>query len=99
MHGTHVAGIAMSSDATFPGTAPGANVAAIQVLGANGGSFSGIEAGLQWVLDNRAAYNITSVNMSLGASDNSSETQLSSLSDEIAALKAQGVKPYSTRKS
>ena len=90
-HGTHVAGIAMSSDATFPGTAPGANVAAIQVLGANGGSFSGIEAGLQWVLDNRAIYNITSVNMSLGASDNSSTTQLSSLSDEIAALKAQGV--------
>ena len=90
-HGTHVAGIAMSSDSTHPGTAPGANVAAIQVLGANGGSFSGIEAGLQWVLDNRATYNITSVNMSLGASDNSSTTQLSSLSDEIAALKSQGV--------
>ena len=90
-HGTHVAGIAMSSDATFPGAAPGANVAAIQVLGANGGSFSGIEAGLQWVLDNRETYNITSVNMSLGASDNSSSTQLSSLSDEIAALKSQGV--------
>ena len=90
-HGTHVAGIAMSSDATFPGTAPGANVAAIQVLGANGGSFSGIEAGLQWVLDNRETYNITSVNMSLGASDNSSTTQLSALSDEIAALKSQGV--------
>ena len=90
-HGTHVAGIAMSSDATFPGAAPGANVAAIQVLGANGGSFSGIEAGLQWVLDNRATYNITSVNMSLGASDNSTTTQLSSLSDEIAALRSQGV--------
>ena len=90
-HGTHVAGIAMSSNTTFPGTAPGANVAAIQVLGASGGSFSGIEAGLQWVLDNRATYNITSVNMSLGAFDNSSTTQLSALSDEIAALKSQGV--------
>jgi subtilisin family serine protease len=90
-HGTHVAGIAMSSDGTHPGTAPGANVAAIQVLGARGGSFAGIESGLQWVLDNRAELNITSVNMSLGASNNSSSTQLTGLSDEIAALKAQGV--------
>ncbi len=90
-HGTHVSGIAMSSDGTFSGSAPGANVAAIQVLGANGGSFQAIEAGLQWVIDNAVALNIDVVNMSLGASDNSTSTELSPLSDELAALRSMGV--------
>ena len=44
---THVSGIAMSSDTSLPRVAPGANVAAIQLLGANGGFTSSVEAGLQ----------------------------------------------------
>ena len=91
-HGTHVSGIAMSSDASLPGVAPGANVAAIQVLGANGGFTSSVEAGLQWVISNASALNITSVNLSLGDGSNSNiESAAGLISDELAALRSMGV--------
>ncbi|MDJ0598791.1 MAG: S8 family serine peptidase [Crocosphaera sp.] len=65
-HGSHVASIAVSSDSTYPGIAPGANIIALKVFDNNNkASFYDIEQALQWVVDNHDAYNIASVNMSL----------------------------------
>lgn len=93
-HGSNVSSIIGSSDNRFPGVAPGVDIIHLQVLGNNGsGSSSGIERGLQWVVDNAAAYNVVSVNLSLGPPDNVNRQQPSSggLSDEFAALARQGV--------
>jgi serine protease AprX len=71
-HGTHVAGL-IAGDGTrsgglYTGVAPNANIIDVRVIDANGGSnVSLILRGLQWILANRATYNIKVVNMSLGA--------------------------------
>ena len=71
-HGTHVAGL-IAGDGTrsgglYTGVAPNANIIDVRVIDARGGSnVSIILRGLQWILANRAAYNIKVVNMSLGA--------------------------------
>jgi serine protease AprX len=71
-HGTHVAGL-VAGDGTlsggeYTGVAPRANIINVRVIDANGGSnVSTILRGLQWVLANRATYNIRVVNLSLGA--------------------------------
>ncbi len=70
-HGSHVAGVAAGngrvSNGAYTGVAPNANVVNLRVLGSRGtGSASGLLAALDWVLSNRAAYNIRVVNLSLG---------------------------------
>ena len=91
-HGTHVAGIAASNDATYTGVAPQANVVAVKVLDSSGsGTFAGIESGLQWVIANRVTHNIVAVNMSLGTAEAYNTDVTSSISDELAALKNAGV--------
>src|SRR5262245_57630897 len=87
-HGSNVASIVGSQDATYTGMAPGCNIIALKVLNdSGGGNFSDVEEALQWVVANRAAYNIVSVNMSLGdGSNHNSATPGTSLSDEIATL-------------
>ena len=71
-HGTHVAGL-IAGDGTlsggvYTGVAPNANIIDVRVIDANGQSnVSIILRGLQWILANRATYNIKVVNMSLGA--------------------------------
>ena len=71
-HGTHVAGL-IAGDGTrsgglYTGVAPKANLIDVRVIDAHGGSnVSIILRGLQWILANRATYNIKVVNMSLGA--------------------------------
>ncbi|HEX7957589.1 MAG TPA: S8 family peptidase, partial [Pyrinomonadaceae bacterium] len=70
-HGTHVASIAAGngriSRAEYVGIAPNANVLNLRVLNSQGtGRVSNILAALDWVLQNRAAYNIRVVNLSLG---------------------------------
>src|SRR5262249_2223472 len=65
-HGTEVAGVTAASSGSIKGVAPGANLVALKVLGANGsGSFSFVDSALNWVLTNRATYNIKAVTMSL----------------------------------
>jgi len=71
-HGTHVAGLAAgdgtASGGEFEGMAPQANIVDVRVIDATGSSnISTVLRGLQWVLANRATYNIRVVNLSLGA--------------------------------
>lgn len=71
-HGTHVAGLAAgdgtASGGEYAGMAPGANIVDVRVIDASGSSnTSTVLRGLQWVLANRATYNIRVVNLSLGA--------------------------------
>ncbi len=69
-HGTNVGGI-IAAGGNHTGIAPGANVIPLKVLANDGGGdFTWIEQALQWVIDNRAAHNITAVCMSLGDAGN-----------------------------
>jgi serine protease AprX len=55
------------SQAEYIGIAPNANLINLRVLNKNGiGSASGLLNALNWVMANRATYNIRIVNMSLG---------------------------------
>src|SRR5579884_1019268 len=75
-HGTHIAGIIAGNGAnstgprffhTFYGIAPNANLVDVRVLDKHGqGSVSTVISGIQWVVDNAAAYNIRVLNLSLG---------------------------------
>ncbi|NJC89076.1 MAG: hypothetical protein FIB02_11205, partial [Desulfuromonas sp.] len=59
-HGTNVAGIAL-------GVAPSAQIAALDVFRADGYAYnSDIIAAIDWCVANKAAFNIASINMSLG---------------------------------
>jgi serine protease AprX len=70
-HGTHVAGLIASdgtaSNGAWTGVAPQANIVSVRVIDSFGhAKLSTIFAGMQWVLANRATYNIKVVNMSFG---------------------------------
>ena len=72
-HGTHIAGIIAGSASrnVTPlyggGVAPDVKLVNVRVLGANGtGWTSDVIAGIEWVLENRAKYNIRAINLSLG---------------------------------
>ncbi|HYO92020.1 MAG TPA: S8 family serine peptidase, partial [Pyrinomonadaceae bacterium] len=70
-HGTHVssilAGNGRISNASYTGIAPNANIINMRVLNSQGvGSASQLLKAVDWVLTNRARFNIRVVNMSLG---------------------------------
>jgi serine protease AprX len=72
-HGTHVAGIIgglpgkTSSEVYTGGVAPGVHLINVRVLGANGSGYtSDVIDGIDWVIENRAKYNIRVMNLSLG---------------------------------
>jgi serine protease AprX len=74
-HGTHVAGIiagaagaaSQVTDAYTGGIAPGVQLVNVRVLGDNGAGYtSDVIAGIDWVIENRARYNIRVMNLSLG---------------------------------
>lgn len=66
-HGTHVSGIAASSDATYRGAAPEARIIAAKVLDSAGrGYFSDVAAAVDWGIINKGKYNISVISMSLG---------------------------------
>lgn len=92
-HGSNVASAAASQHGTYPGVAPWAKIIALKVFRDTGaGSFSMVERALQWVVANVSRYNIASVNMSLGDSQNHTAAQrLYGLGDELAALAALNV--------
>ena len=71
-HGTHVAGIiggnGLLSGGMYSGVAPEVNLINVKVCNDQGaGLTSDLIDGLQWILDNRAAYNIKVVTLSLNA--------------------------------
>ena len=70
-HGTHVAGIVGNSDKEegfYQGIAPAANLVAVRVLDETGtGSYVDVLRGLNWVVQNKAKYNIRVLNMSMYA--------------------------------
>ncbi|MGH9906035.1 MAG: S8 family serine peptidase, partial [Pyrinomonadaceae bacterium] len=79
-HGTHTAGIAAGTgqssedfaaqnagSPTYGGVATGANIIDVRVLNSRGmGTVSNVIAGINWVIQNRATYNIRVMNLSLG---------------------------------
>jgi serine protease AprX len=75
-HGTHVAGIVAGSGAsskgtgakkTYRGIASHANIVGAKVLDGTGqGTVSDAIAGIEWCIENKAAYNIRVINLSLG---------------------------------
>ena len=67
-HGTHVAGIAGALDNGFGvvGMAPGARLWSVKVLGASGGQWSWVIAGIDWVAAHSSQIEVA--NMSLGGS-------------------------------
>lgn len=92
-HGSNVSSIVVSSDPTYPGMAPGADIIHLKVLNdQNAGQFAWLEQGLQWVIANAETYNIASVNLSLGDGGNyNSPVTLYGIDDELAALVAMDV--------
>ncbi|MCA9147225.1 MAG: S8 family serine peptidase, partial [Planctomycetales bacterium] len=94
-HGTHVAGIVGSSDATHRGVASSVDLVGLRVFDDNGaGYFSLVENALQWVHDHRNDFEnpITTVNLSLGTTWNSdSVPNWSTLEDEFAQLEKDGI--------
>lgn len=84
-HGTHVSSIAAGEgegDSLYKGVAPGAALVGVKVLKRRGndciGSMSDVNAGIQWVIDNKNTYGINVINMSIGAAGNSDGTDSTS---------------------
>jgi serine protease AprX len=74
-HGTHIAGIIAGNSTASKyvtslyrgGIAPDVRLVNVRVLGANGtGWTSDVIAGIEWVIENRAQYDIRAINLSLG---------------------------------
>jgi serine protease AprX len=70
-HGTFMAGLiagtGASSNGAYVGMAPAAKILSVKVAGASGSSdVSTLIAALQWVVLNKATYNIRDLNLSLG---------------------------------
>ncbi|MBD2169240.1 DUF4114 domain-containing protein [Calothrix membranacea FACHB-236] len=92
-HGSHVASIIASSDSTYTGIAPKADIIALKVFKDSGsGYFSDLEESLQWVIDNADTYNIASVNLSVGDEQNwNTRASRYGIGDELAALAGMGI--------
>ena len=96
-HGTHVTGIVGGDrpGTVDDGVAPGVDFVGLRVFDDSGaGYFSWVESALQWVHQNRNAFEnpITTVNLSLGTSWNSTTVpNWTTLEDEFAQLKADGI--------
>lgn len=82
-HGTHVASIAAGEgdgNSVYKGVAPGAALVGVKVLGPSGiGSTSDVNAGIQWVIDNKGTFGIEIMSLSLGTAGSSDGTDSTSL--------------------
>ncbi len=88
MHGTNVAGI-------VAGVAPGTKIVSLDIFDVDHTSSSLELAGLDWVMQHRAQYNIVSVNMSVGSSRDYHTTPCSEspLTGAYAQLRRAGILP------
>src|SRR4051812_10721377 len=78
-HGTFMAGViagnGSASNGKYVGMAPQAKVISLKISGASGASdVSTIIAAVQWVVQNKVAYNIRALNLSLGTDSTQSYT-------------------------
>ena len=90
-HGTHLAGIIGSSNPADLGIAPDVHFVALKVLDSHmNGNWTAIDNALQWVIANKAKYNIVDVNLSLG-SGNYTSNPYSLLETDFSTLKSMGV--------
>ncbi len=90
-HGTFLANMIGGSNSSDLGIAPQVQFADLKVLDSNmNGSWTAIENALQWVISNKAQYNIVAVNMSF-SSGNYSADDYSLLESYISTLKSMGV--------
>ncbi|MFO1020977.1 MAG: S8 family serine peptidase [Planctomycetales bacterium] len=93
-HGSNVASIAASSDGTYTGMAPGANIIALKVFPddpSSGASIVDIVQALDWVVAHVDQYNIASVNLSLGGGFYTTAQTGGYLASDFAALVAKDV--------
>jgi hypothetical protein len=94
-HGTHVAGIVGANDGVHFGVAPNVDLVSLRVFNDIGkGELAWTESALRWVYDNRNTFAnpITTVNLSLGSSWNSSTIPVwATLEDELAQLHQAGI--------
>jgi subtilisin family serine protease len=104
-HGTHVAGIAAGTGASFSGVAKGADIIAVQVFSrfntdANCGAgnspcilsfLSDQIAGLDWVYSQSGTYAIASANMSLGGGNYSSNCDTDLRKTYVDQLRSVGI--------
>ena len=97
-HGTHVASMVAgdgdgSASRALAGVAPGAALVGVKVLGSSGsGSTSGVDAGVEWVIANKARFGIEILNMSLGSATTSAGTD--STSRVVNRAAAHGITPF-----
>ena len=94
-HGTHVAGIIGANDGVHLGVAPNVDLVALRVFtDAGKGDLAWAESALKWVHENRNTFAnpITTVNLSLGSTWNSSSVpSWGTLEDEFAQLQRDGI--------
>ncbi len=94
-HGTHVSGIIGANDGVHLGVAPDVDLVALRVFTDTGkGELAWTESALKWVHENRNSFAnpITTVNLSLGSTWNSSTVpSWGSLEDELAQLQRDGI--------
>ncbi|MCU0710482.1 MAG: S8 family serine peptidase [Pirellula sp.] len=94
-HGTHVAGIVGANQGAQQGVAPNVDFVALRTFTDTGqGQMAWVESALRWVYDNRNTFEnpITTVNLSLGASWNSSTIpSWATLEDELMRLNQVGI--------
>ncbi len=94
-HGTHCASIAAGTgegNANYKGVAPGAALVGVKVLNSAGsGSSSTIISGIDWVVQNKATYNIRILSISLGTSGSSNGQDALSLACNNAVDQGIGV--------
>lgn len=68
-HGTYVAGVIAGDNKKYSGIAPDANILSLKVSGREGSALaSDVVVALQWVVDNKSAYDIRVVNLSMNSS-------------------------------
>ena len=86
-HGTNVAGIVL-------GVAPGTKILALDVFGSSGtASGTDIISAINWVIANKATYNIVAMNLSLGSGKYTSQTLESPYYTAFANARAAGILP------
>lgn len=85
-HGTNVSGI-------VAGVAPGTKIIALDVFNGASASSTDILSALNWVISNRATYNIASLNLSLGGGSSTTVCQADAVGSALATARSNGIAP------